>query len=81
MKKALFVVGVLTFLTCILAFFSASSSVLADPAGCCMQRPDTNSAWVRNQLNFSACQQLNQALDHDDIFQPTGRVWWNVQCH
>ena len=81
MKKALFVVGVLTFLTCVFAFFSTSSRVLADPAGCCMQRPDTNSAWVPNNLNFSACQQLNQALDHDDIFQPTGRVWWNVQCH
>jgi hypothetical protein len=80
MKKAMVIAGIVGFLTLVPAIFSSNSSVLADPAGCCMERPNVNSAWAPNQLNFAACQQLNQALDNDDIFQQSGRVWWNLQC-
>ena len=67
------------------AIFLARDRPLADPTGCCEQRDNPNSGnWYRNSLNFSACDQLNRTLDNnDDIFKPTGKVWWNLspdQC-
>ncbi len=61
--------------------FSTEEISCADPTGCCKQRQTPDSEWYANNLNFSACQQLNGALDgNDDIFQPSGRVWWDLHC-
>jgi hypothetical protein len=80
MPKAFFIANILVLSTFVPAIF-LNRGVLADPAGCCMQRRNANTQWAPNQLTFASCQQLNLALDNDDIFQQTGRVWWNVQCH
>jgi hypothetical protein len=80
MKKALFVGSIVVFSMLVPELFSGSCDLLADPVGCCMQRPNTNAPWKRNNLTFAACQQLNLALDNDNIFRPTGRVWWSLQC-
>lgn len=82
MKKALFVGSIVVFSMFVPELFSGSCDLLADPAGCCKQRPNINATtWTPNHLTFAACQQLNLALDNDNIFQPTGRVWWDLQCH
>ena len=80
MKKALFVGSIVVFSMLVPELFSGSCDLLADPAGCCMRRANANAQFVANQLTFAACQQLNLALDNDDIFQRTGRVCWSLQC-
>jgi len=60
--------------------FLAAKSAVADPAGCCEQRANVGAEWAKNNLNFASCEQLNRALDNDDIFQPNGQVWWNSNC-
>ena len=81
MKKALFIVSIVVLSMFVLEPLSRNYCVLADPAGCCEQRPNANAVFVPNRLTFAACQQLNLALDNDNIFQRTGRVWWDLQCH
>jgi hypothetical protein len=62
------------------AVFPHSDPLRADPTGCCMQRADPQIRnWYRNGLNFAACDQLNRELDNDDIFQESGRIWWNLR--
>ena len=78
MKKALFVASIVVFSMLVPELFSGSD-LLADPAGCCMQRPNINVPFIRNNLTFAACQQLNLALDNDNIFQETGRVYWDLR--
>jgi hypothetical protein len=82
MKKSfLIVVGILISVVLSPQLFRADSVVVADLAGCCMQRQTLNAQWFRNGLNFTACQQLKNSLDHNNqIFVQGGLVWWNQTC-
>jgi hypothetical protein len=48
MKKVLFVGSIVVFSMLVPELFSGSCQLLADPAGCCMQRPNTNAPWKPN---------------------------------
>jgi hypothetical protein len=50
-------------------------------AGCCMQRQTTEGTWFEIGRDLSQCQMLNTTRDsNDNIFQPTGYIWWNIRC-
>lgn len=48
-------------------------------SGCCKQRSSVNDAWYRVGSDLNACKNLN-AAEGDNIFHPTGKVWWDVAC-
>lgn len=60
------------------------SAAIAAGAGCCMQRDaETASApWYQINEDFEGCEALNQRRDRnqDDVFEPAGFIWWNVDC-
>src|ERR1700735_1942681 len=80
MKKALFVASIVVFSMLVPELFSGSCDLLADPAGCCMQRPNINVLFIRNNLTFAACQQLNLALDNDNISSPQAAFGGNCNA-
>ena len=50
-------------------------------SGCCKQRPNVNARWRNIGSNFEQCRQLNEEQDQgDDIFNPDGKIWWDVGC-
>jgi hypothetical protein len=82
MKKVL---GVLIFLTLIIgpaAVPPAHVQALAQQqAGCCKERDALSSRnWRKNGLNLQNCTRLNDKRDGDNVFQPTGLVWWDEKC-
>jgi hypothetical protein len=82
MKTLLILAGILSLSIVAAVELFSSSTALAEPAGCCMQRDNTEAPnWYRNQVPFVTCQQLNTSLDNnDDIFKKTGRIWWDTTC-
>lgn len=49
--------------------------------GCCMIRDSERYPWVETDASFEDCEQANFDFDDDDdIFEPWGRVWWNLDC-
>lgn len=51
----------------------------ASTLGCCMVRDGARAPWVQVGTKFSDCERRN-AREDDDIFEPRGRVWWNIDC-
>ncbi len=50
-------------------------------AGCCKVRDALSSRnWRPNGLSLQNCTKLNEKRDGDNVFQPTGLVWWDKQC-
>lgn len=46
--------------------------------GCCMQLAP-NGRYYPNGLSFNQCRSAN-GPDNDDLYSPSGRFWWNVNC-
>jgi hypothetical protein len=69
----------LTPVTLLLTYDNFSFAKTKQP-GCCMYRKSRDGEWYRKNLNFDQCMLLNNDSDGDDIYQPTGRVWWNRNC-
>ena len=52
-----------------------------EQAGCCKERDALSSRnWRKNGLNLQNCTRLNDKRDRDNVFQPTGLVWWDGRC-
>jgi hypothetical protein len=50
-------------------------------AGCCMQREATGGSWFEIGRDLNQCRQFNAAQDsNDNVFEPTGFIWWNIRC-
>lgn len=55
--------------------------VLAQPRGCCKERDSLSRRdWRQNSLSFENCRRLNDKRDGDNVYQPTGLVWWDERC-
>lgn len=79
------VLGVLIFLTLIIGPTvvppSGVQALAQQQAGCCKERDALSSRnWQKNGLNLPNCTQFNDKRDRDNVFQPTGFVWWDGQC-
>ncbi len=46
-------------------------------SGCCKQLKGGN--WVKFNRDFKLCK-IKNSREGDDIFQPTGRIWWDTRC-
>lgn len=54
---------------------------LAGAGGCCKQHAPDGS-WYSNGMGFNQCRSANRRQDNnDDLFQPIGQFWWDVNCH
>jgi hypothetical protein len=75
---------VLIFLTLVIGSAVVSprdDRALAQQTGCCKVRDALSSGdWRNNGLNLQNCTQLNDKRDGDNVFQPTGLVWWDQNC-
>jgi len=82
MKKMFLVLATMLFATGLSVIISNANHFYAQQRGCCVQRDPRTGQWYRNGLNFRQCQDLNLRLDgrQDNLFNPTGSVWWNVNC-
>ena len=53
-------------------------------SGCCMKRDrvSNDAPWYQIGNNFGDCDKLNRNEDNgrDDVFEPKGQIWWNVNC-
>ena len=57
------------------------SNPLMAQAGCCKMRPALNAPWIkRPDMTLAACREQNAQKDRDDLFEPTGLVWWDRAC-
>jgi hypothetical protein len=48
--------------------------------GCCKARGSYWASWYKNKKNFKDCEDLNQEIDWDDVFEESGQIWWDVIC-
>ena len=80
MKNIFLILEILLLGIILLVSISSNKYLFAQPNGCCMQRNSTNENWYANGLNFWQCKQFNQHRDGDDVFAPSGLVWWDVRC-
>jgi hypothetical protein len=63
-----------------LSLLPPCSGPLLAQSGCCKTR-QPNGPWSkRPELTFAECRDLNQEQDRDNVFEPTGRVWWDREC-
>ncbi len=46
--------------------------------GCCKQY--RNGQYYPNGMNLRQCQDANNATDRDNLYQPSGQFWWDVNC-
>jgi len=47
-------------------------------SGYCMTRLSYEDEWqIAEDRDFSTCDRENQTKDQDDIFDPTGLIYWN----
>lgn len=79
MKKLLFFLCIMLSATVILTFLADDYSPFAQ-SGCCKQRRSTGEPWYVNGLNFGQCSNLNSQTDGDNVYAPSGRVWWDQNC-
>ena len=74
---------VLSFLLLVTGFWAAlpCGNVLFAVSGCCKLRDSYNARWrIDKGMTFEACKADNDRKDKDDVFEPSGFVWWDVQC-
>jgi hypothetical protein len=68
-------------MTIVLMPVSEEGSIFAQQGGCCKQRSSVNTGWQKNGLIFRDCDQANRRMDGgDNIFDPTGLIWWDSFC-
>jgi hypothetical protein len=79
MRKVLAVLGFLLLAATLYLAPPCLAALLAQ-SGCCKTRNAYNERWSQVSWNFERCQQENQRGDGDDVFQPRGLVWWDLQC-
>ncbi len=48
--------------------------------GCCKARGSYWALWYKNKMKFTDCDELNQDIDGDNVFDESGQVWWDVVC-
>jgi hypothetical protein len=74
-------VGGLLLATLALSLLPPCSNRLMAQAGCCKMRTALNAPWTkRPDLTLAACREQNAQKDKDDLFEPTGLVWWDRAC-
>ncbi len=49
-------------------------------SGCCKERNSSDDAWSDKGKSFKRCEATNEKLDKDEIFESTGKVWWDLAC-
>jgi len=80
MRKVLLLSGLLLLAVAIFLTFPCYKRVFAVD-GCCKDRSSAAGIWSRNGKNYEACKNDNQRRDGgDDLLQPAGLVWWDLQC-
>lgn len=79
MKKIFLLIGFLLLATAISVTFPCYNRLFAVD-GCCKERSSTTGRWSKNGKNYEACNGDNKLRDGDDLFQPRGLVWWDLQC-
>jgi hypothetical protein len=75
-------VGVMFLAALLLSLTPFCGNPLFAQSGCCKTRSTLSTPWAkRPDLTFAACRDLNQQQDRgDNIFEPTGLVWWDRGC-
>ncbi len=48
--------------------------------GCCKARGSYWASWYKYKVKFTDCDELNQEIDGDNVFDESGQVWWDVVC-
>lgn len=78
----LVLVGALSLGALVLSLLPPCSYPLLAQSGCCKTRSAPNAAWTKRlDLDFAACRAENQQRDKgDNLFEPTGLVWWDQKC-
>jgi len=50
-------------------------------SGCCKERASEHDPWRKTGLDFSKCKAQKEVHNPgQNVFQPTGRYWWDVGC-
>jgi hypothetical protein len=78
MKKR-FLLGMLLFAAAVLVASPCGNPLFA-VAGCCKQRTSYTGNWLKLDVTFQRCEQLNAQKDGDNVFDQQGLVWWDVRC-
>lgn len=74
-------VGGLSLAAFALLLLPPCSNPLMAQAGCCKMRPTLSASWIkRPDMTLAACREQNTQKDRDDLFEPTGLVWWDRAC-
>jgi len=74
-------VGGLLLAALALSLLPPCSNPLMAQAGCCKMRRALNAPWTkRPDLTLAVCREQNAQRDKDDLFEPTGLVWWDRAC-
>jgi hypothetical protein len=81
MKKISLTLAGLICAVVVLANISGSESVYAI-SGCCMERKSSTGQWNDLEKTFEQCEVANTEEDgeEDDIFEASGKVWWDLAC-
>jgi hypothetical protein len=59
---------------------SSHNEILA-ASGCCKERKSKDSPWRKIKGDLDSCKKRNDKKDDkDNIFKPSGFVWWDVAC-
>lgn len=76
--KKVFLLSCLLPLTVALASISLLSRQAIAVSGYCMTRSSYDGEWQRqDSWNFNKCEQENNQIDGDNIFDPLGLVYWD----
>lgn len=63
----------------ILAGTIVASDTARANSGCCLKRDSERAPWTEVGRDFAQCNDLN-ADEGDDVFAPSGLVWWDLDC-
>jgi hypothetical protein len=59
----------------------SSHKKLLAASGCCKERKSKDSPWRKIKGDLDSCKKLNDKKDNkDNVFKPSGSVWWDVAC-
>lgn len=59
---------------------SPHNEILA-ASGCCKERKSKDSPWRKIKGDLDSCKKRNDKKDDkDNVFKPSGSVWWDVAC-
>ena len=80
MKKLAFAVGALALGGAVLLAQTPCGSPAYAMSGCCKQRGSDDKRWRVIGRDLKKCKRENARKDQDNVFQPSGRVWWDSKC-